>query len=176
MPSGQRTTSAGNRGRDPPRGLLFATARVAGTSLLGYFLRMTSKAQTVNYRVVHFEIHADQPDRAIAFYSGLFGWKFDKWEGPMPYWLVTTGPDSERGINGGLTVRRGPRPAEGQPLNAYGCTIAVDNLDALIAKTPGLGGGIVLPKMPIPSVGWLAYAKDTEGNIFGMIQNDPGAK
>jgi predicted enzyme related to lactoylglutathione lyase len=42
----------------------------------------------MNYRVVHFEIHADQPDRAIAFYSGLFGWGFDKWNGPMPYWLM----------------------------------------------------------------------------------------
>jgi len=42
----------------------------------------------MNYRVVHFEIHADQPDRAIAFYSGLFGWGFDKWSGPMPYWLM----------------------------------------------------------------------------------------
>ncbi len=162
--------------RESPGGPLFATARVAGTSSSRYLLRMTSKAQTVNYRVVHFDIHADQPDRAIAFYSGLFGWKFDKWAGPTPYWLITTGPDSEPGINGGLAPRLGPRPAEGQPLNAYGCTIAVDNLDALIAKTPSLGGSIVMPKMPIPSVGWLAYAKDTEGNIFGMMQNDPGAK
>ena len=81
MPSGQRTTSAGNRGRDPPRGLLRDCSGCRHLSL-GYFLRMTSKAQTVNFRVVHFEIHADQPDRAIAFYSGLFGWKFDKWESP----------------------------------------------------------------------------------------------
>jgi hypothetical protein len=52
----------------------------------------------------------------------------------------------------------------------------VDNLDGFIAKTPGLGGTIVVPKMPIPSVGWLTYAKDTEGNIFGMMQNDPAAE
>ena len=130
----------------------------------------------MNYRVVHFDIHADQPERAIAFYSGLFGWKFDKWAGPTPYWLITTGPDSQPGINGGLAPRQGPRPTESQPLNAYGCTVAVDNLDALIAKTPSLGGSIVMPKMPIPSVGWLAYAKDTEGNIFGMMQPDAGAK
>jgi len=85
---------------------------------------MTSKAQTANHRVVHFEIHADQPERAIAFYSGLFGWAFDKWSGPMPYWLITTGPDSERGINGGLTVRRGPRPAEGRPIARSGMGFA----------------------------------------------------
>jgi len=130
----------------------------------------------MNYRVVHFEIHADQPDRAISFYAGLFGWKFDRWGGPMPYWLITTGPDPEPGINGGLIARQGPRPAEGQSLNAYGCTVAVDNLDAMIAKVPGLGGSIVMPKMPIPGVGWLAYAKDTEGNVFGMMQADTGAK
>jgi uncharacterized protein len=154
--------------------LIYATTLVAGTSAMDYVLRVTS--QTMNHRVVHFEIHTDQPERAIAFYSALFGWRFDKWAGPMPYWLITTGPDSERGINGGLVARRGPRPAEGQPVNAYGCTIAVDDLDALIAKVPGLGGSIALPKMPIPQVGWLAYAKDTEGNVFGMMQNDSGAK
>ena len=58
-------------------------------------------------RVVHFEIHAGDPERAINFYEKLFGWTFQKWEGPMPYWLVITGPDDQRGINGGLIKRQG---------------------------------------------------------------------
>ena len=53
-------------------------------------------------RVVHFEIHAGDPDRAVNFYKTLFGWNFQKWEGPMEYWLVTTGSDDQPGINGGL--------------------------------------------------------------------------
>jgi predicted enzyme related to lactoylglutathione lyase len=127
-------------------------------------------------RVIHFEIHADNPDRAITFYSGLLGWQFKKWEGPMPYWLITTGPDSQPGINGGLVSRPCPAAGEAQAMNSYVCTVGIDNLDATLTKLPALGGKIALPKMPIPGVGWLAYAKDTEGNTFGMMQPDPNAK
>jgi uncharacterized protein len=49
-------------------------------------------------RVVHFEIHAGDTQRAISFYEKVFGWTFQKWEGPMRYWLVITGPDDERGL------------------------------------------------------------------------------
>ena len=127
-------------------------------------------------RVVHFEIHAENPDRAIAFYSALLDWKFHKWDGLMPYWLITTGPAEERGIDGGLMPRRGPGPIDGQAVNAYVCTATVTDLDGSLAKAQSLGGSIALPKMPIPGMGWLAYFKDTEGNIFGMMQNDPTAK
>lgn len=127
-------------------------------------------------RPIHFEIHADDPDRAITFYSGLFGWEFKKWDGPMPYWLVTTGPDSEPGINGGLMKRMGPPPGEMQPINAYACTTNVANLDASFEKALATGGTVALPKMPVPGIGWLAYVKDTEGNILGMMQHDPTAK
>lgn len=127
-------------------------------------------------RVSHFEIHADNPERAIAFYAGLFGWQFQKWDGPMPYWLITTGPDSEPGINGGLMKRMGPPPADMQPVNAYVCTTMVPHLDASVEKALATGGTMALPKMPVPGIGWLAYVKDTEGNILGMMQHDPGAK
>ena len=126
-------------------------------------------------RVSHFEIHAENPERAIAFYSGLLGWKFSKWDGLMPYWLVTTGPDSEPGINGGLVARRGGGPLDGAAVNAYACTVVVALLDPLLARVAELGGQIVVPQMSIPGVGWLAYAKDTEGNLLGMMQNDPTA-
>ena len=127
-------------------------------------------------RVIHFEIHAENPDRAITFYTGLFGWQFKKWEGPMPYWLITTGPDSDPGINGGLVPRPGPSPTQGQAMSSYVCTVGTDNLDAVLKKLPNLGGKIALPKMPIPGVGWLAYGVDTEGNTFGMMQPDGNAK
>ena len=124
-------------------------------------------------RVVHFEIHAGDPARAINFYEKIFGWTFSKWDGPMPYWLVTTGPDSEPGINGGLHERRGE--IDGQAVIAYVCTVGVESVDASIATVAANGGTIAVPKMPIPGMGWLVYCKDTEGNIFGMMQPDANA-
>jgi hypothetical protein len=126
-------------------------------------------------RVGHFEIHAENPERAAGFYSSLFGWEIKNWGGPVEYWLVTTGPDGTPGINGGILRRRGPGPADGAPVNAYVCTIIAGDLDAIISGVPAKGGSIALPKMPVPGLGWLAYFKDTEGNIFGAMQSDPAA-
>jgi len=126
-------------------------------------------------RVVHFEIQAENPERAIGFYTKVFGWQFLKWGGPVPYWLITTG-EAGPGINGGLLPRRGPTPADGQPVNAYVCTVDVTSLDDSWDQALAAGATPAVPKMPIPTVGWLAYVKDTEGNILGMMQRDPGAK
>jgi len=125
-------------------------------------------------RVVHFEIHAADPERAVNFYQTLFAWTFQKWEGPMDYWLIVTGPDDQRGINGGLVRRQGE--IDGQAVIAYVCTVDVEDVDASVQAATDNGGQIALPKMPIPGVGWLAYCKDTEGNIFGVMQNDPNAQ
>ena len=124
-------------------------------------------------RVVHFEIHAGDPDRAVNFYKTLFGWNFQKWEGPMEYWMVMTGPDDQPGINGGLVRRQGE--IDGQAVIAYVCTVDVSDVDASLKTALANGAEVAVPKMPIPGVGWLVYCKDTEGNIFGMLQNDPNA-
>jgi predicted enzyme related to lactoylglutathione lyase len=125
-------------------------------------------------RVVHFEIHAEDPDRAIRFYQRLFAWEFTKWAGPMDYWLIKTGPDGQPGINGGMIRRQGT--IDGQAVIAYVCTIDVSSVDDMVKAIPAQGGTIALPKMAVPGIGWLAYAKDTEGNIFGFMQRDPAAK
>jgi predicted enzyme related to lactoylglutathione lyase len=125
-------------------------------------------------RVIHFEIHAENPQRAISFYGELFGWEFTKWDGPQEYWMIKTGPDSQPGINGGMIRRRGA--IDGTAVIAYVCTVDVPSLDKALAKVSGSGGTIVVPKMPIPGLGWLAYAKDPEGNIVGLMQADPIAK
>jgi predicted enzyme related to lactoylglutathione lyase len=126
-------------------------------------------------RPIHFEIHAENVERAIAFYRELLGWEFNQW-GKEPYWLVKTGEKGTPGIDGGLMPRRGPGPADMQAVNAFVCTVDVANLDATVKRVTELHGSIALPKMPIPTVGWLAYAKDPEGNIFGMMQTDANAK
>lgn len=141
-------------------------------------------------RVIHFEIPAKNPQRAARFYRKLFGWRIREWIIPgvkmkkeNRYWMITTGPDhkyqtdyaSEPGIDGGIVFRRGPAPAANQPINAYTCTTGVASLDKSLAQALKLGGRLVLPRMPVSGIGWLAYCKDTEGNIFGMLQEDKKA-
>ena len=119
-------------------------------------------------RPIHFEIPAENPERAMQFYSAVFGWKFNKWAGPMDYWVISTGQAGEPGIDGGLMPRRDPN----QPCVN---TMGVGNLDESLKTIAGTGGTCVVPKMAIPWVGWLAYCKDTEGHIFGVMQSDPAA-
>lgn len=126
-------------------------------------------------RPIHFEIHADNPERAAKFYEQLFGWSITKWSGPIEYWIVVTGPESAPGINGGMVRRNGAAPAEMAAVNGYVCTIGVANVDDLVSRIPAAGGQIAVPKMPVPGIGWLAYGKDTEGNIFGILQPEPAA-
>ena len=126
-------------------------------------------------RVIHFEIHAEDPRRAIKFYETVFGWTFHRWPGVSEYWLVTTGPKDEPGIDGGLILRRGDAPAEGQPINAIVCTLDVTGVDPIVESVVSAGGAVAVPKLAVPGVGWLAYVKDTEGNILGVMQTDSAA-
>lgn len=117
-------------------------------------------------RVIHFEIPAQDVKRAVDFYNYVFDWQAQQWPGsPQEYWLVTTGADDQPGINGAIMARPGPVTN----------TIEVTNLEEAIAKVEAKGGLVVVDKRPIPGVGWLCYCKDTEENIFGMMQSDPAA-
>jgi predicted enzyme related to lactoylglutathione lyase len=118
-------------------------------------------------RVVHFEIPADEPERAVKFYESVFGWKIERWQGPVDYWLVTTGEASEPGIDGGIE-RRG----EGVVTRNI---IDVADVDEYARKVEAAGGKVVKPKTPLAGVGWYAYCADTEGNVFGIMQEDPQA-
>ena len=120
-------------------------------------------------RVIHFEIPSDDPGRAVAFYGDVFGWKFQKWDGPMPYWLVSTGGEKDRGIDGGLKPRS--HPGEGT-VN----TIGVASLDESLRRVEQKGGKTVAPRMAIQGVGWLAYCADPDGNTFGLLQEDAAAR
>jgi len=120
-------------------------------------------------RITHFDIPSDDPERAQKFYQEVFGWKFEKWDGPMEYWMITTGEKNQPGINGGLARRM---PGQIGMTN----TIDVPSLDEYTRKIASKGGQVLIPKMPIPGVGYFATCMDTEGNIFGMIQMDQSAK
>jgi predicted enzyme related to lactoylglutathione lyase len=124
-------------------------------------------------RIVHFELHASDPERAARFYETVFGWTFQHMPA-IDYWTITTGEGP--GIDGGMLRRRGDPPLHGQAVNAHMCTLGVDDVDASIAAALEAGATMALPKMAIPNVGHVAYLVDTEGNIFGVYQDDPTAQ
>ncbi|MET1066168.1 MAG: VOC family protein [Arthrobacter sp.] len=120
--------------------------------------------------IVHFEIPADDENRAREFYSSAFGWKIS----PMPemsYSMLMTTPSDERGmpsvpgsINGGMFRREGD-------LTSPIVTVDVDDIDAALKKINSAGGSTVRPRQEVGSMGWAAYFKDTEGNVIGLWQN-----
>lgn len=121
-------------------------------------------------RVVHFEITGDDPERVAEFYRAVFGWEISKWDGPVDYWLVNTGPDDEPGVNGAIIRRMGGAPGDTQAVNAFINTIQVDSIDETERRVPDAGGEQVVARDEIPGVGKVSYFKDTEGNIFGALE------
>jgi predicted enzyme related to lactoylglutathione lyase len=117
-------------------------------------------------RVTHFDILSENPEKLIQFYSKIFGWKFTKWEGPMEYWMISTGEGP--GIDGGLSLK--------SPESSSANTIEIENLDETVAMIEKHGGVILSPKMAIPGIGWFAMFKDSDDNEFGLMEEDPNAK
>lgn len=117
-------------------------------------------------RVIHFEIPSDDPEGLAVFYNKVFNWQTAKAPG-MEYWLTKTG-EGEPGIDGGFLRKHHPN----QPMAN---TIGVESVDEALKTVEANGGSVALPKMAIPGVGWLAYFKDPEGNIFGVMQMDSAA-
>ena len=103
----------------------------------------------------------------------MFGWEINKYDGSTDYWLITTGPEGEPGINGGMMRREAKR--DGPSPTAYVCTVDVPSIEEYMTKVTEKGGTVTTPKMPIPGSGWFAYCVDTEGNQFGIMQSDASA-
>lgn len=119
-------------------------------------------------RVIHFEVPTNDSAASVKFYQNVLGWKITPWEGPMEYFLVETGADSEPGINGGL----------GGAANEFKGTVntvGVGDIDTVLKKVLEYGGQIVMPKDEIPGVGFLAYVREPGGAVMGIIQSLPGS-
>jgi uncharacterized protein len=121
--------------------------------------------------VGHFEIPADNTERARKFYSATFGWKTTEVPG-MDYTMVTTGPVNKQGMPKGAGHIGGGIRKRGGNVECCVVTIMVDNIVASAKAVVKNGGKIVQEKQPIGdgSMGWTAYFKDSEGNIVGLYQ------
>jgi len=129
-------------------------------------------------RVVHFEIHAEDVQRALAFYQAVFGWKVEDWSdfAGMPYFGVLTGEDDQPGINGAIMQRQGANMAVGGPVAGAVLTVQVEDFDATAATIEANGGTVALPKSAMAGMAWQGYFHDTENNVFGVHQPDPEAR
>ncbi|MEB2301114.1 VOC family protein [Lysinibacillus xylanilyticus] len=129
-------------------------------------------------RLVHFEIHVSDMERAKEFYGEVFGWSFQDWSdyAGMPYFGAVTGKGDEPGIDGALMQRQGASPEPNQALNGFACTMGVENYDVTEAKILESGGTVAMPKYALPGMAWQGYYIDSEGNIFGIHQPDKNAK
>jgi len=110
--------------------------------------------------IAHFDVHADDVDRARKFYERVFGWRFSPW-GPPGFFLIATGDENHPGIHGAVHER----PKDQERSIGFQCTISVDNVDEIAAMITREGGQITVPKMTIPTVGELIQFRDTEGNL-----------
>lgn len=114
----------------------------------------------MSHTIIHFEIPANDPEKLGSFYRNLFGWKIEKTEGPMEYWIIETAPAGE-GVNGGLMRREAP---EQVPTNY----ISVESVDEYSRHVVELGGKVVLPKQEVPEMGYFAVCLDPDGNSFAI--------
>jgi predicted enzyme related to lactoylglutathione lyase len=120
---------------------------------------------------IYFEIQADDPNRAIGFYSKVFAWTFSEVNGlPVPYWRIETG-----GSRGGLLKRPAKTPPSECGTNAFVCSIEIENYDATAKTILEIGGIVALPKFAVPGTCWQGYFIDSEGNTFGIFEVDQGA-
>jgi len=117
--------------------------------------------------IVGFEIPADKPERAKAFYSHLFGWKINPFPGTGDYWHIDTGGADDT-PDGALMARKHAQ----QPITNY---VSVNSVSEFSKKIEKLGGKICLEKTAVPQMGYFAICQDTEGNPFGIWQSDPAA-
>lgn len=122
--------------------------------------------------IVHFDISTDDPARARAFYEQLFGWTFTSVSPPMaPYQLIATrGLDGKPGTGGGMTKR--DEPGRGGITNYFGVT----SIETALQQVVALGGRALTGRLAVPGFGHMAMCQDTEGNTFGLFQEDPLAQ
>lgn len=131
----------------------------------------------MNNRPIHFELQADDLERAMKFYGDVFGWKFENYSQLVdsPYFGIITGEEGTPGINGGIQGRTANRPGLGMGTNAATISMDVEDYELYELKILKSGGQVALPKIALIVSAWQGYYLDNEGNVFGIHQLDESA-
>ncbi len=117
-------------------------------------------------RVVHFECHADDPERAAAFYREVFGWEIARTDDPY-YILLRSGASGEDGIDGAVMLRIGG--------SSFTNAIAVDSIHEYVLRIIRAGGEVLMAERTVAGVGRIAYCSDAEGNVFALLEREAKA-
>ena len=120
-------------------------------------------------RITHFELSTTDPAKEISFFRDVFGWEIQKW-GDADYWLVTTGPEGEAGINGAIM----PMMSAEQPRTTN--TLNVDDIDDVVSRATAAGATVAMEKMEVGDMGWTQYLLSPTGILFGLFQSKPKAQ
>ena len=120
-------------------------------------------------RISYLDFSADDIERAVNFYTKVFGWQINKWDGPLEYWEIKTGETNELGIDGGLSKRE----RIGQWTTPF---INVSSVDQYVDKIESGSGKIFQPKTAISKIGYIMLFKDTESNTIGLFEENKEAK
>ncbi len=122
-------------------------------------------------KVVHFEIPANNIERAKKFYSDIFGWQMIKTPMADDFYLVNTVETDEKGmpktsgaINGDIMKRTSK---EETPI----IVIKVPSMDEYLKKLKNAGCKVVIETQQIGGMGLYSRFIDPEGNIIGMWQD-----
>lgn len=114
----------------------------------------------------HFAINADDLTRARRFHEQAFGWSYAPWGPPDFFQTRNAGP----GLFGALQSRR---TIEGQTMPDIELTFGVADIEATLAEIQAAGGQVLMSPFHIQTVGHLAFFRDSEGNIAGIMQYEP---
>lgn len=122
-----------------------------------------TRPQPQEHTLVHFEIPAKDPEKVAKFYTQLFGWKFQKWQAPTDYWLISLKDAKENDTIGGLYPRENPK-------EQYRNYFMVRSVDETLKNATSLGAKVVSGKQEIPNVGIMAILEDPDENVFALFQ------
>lgn len=122
--------------------------------------------------ITHFDLQANDPERAVKFYENLFGWTSQKFEEPAEYWMLNIpGVTEKTGLSGG--IYRSRSKMEGVQNSSILCYFSVENIDEHAEKVKKLGGQLLGEKIEVTGIGYMYNCADTEGNVFALWEDIP---
>lgn len=112
------------------------------------------------------ELSTEDTAAAKSFYADLFDWKYE--DLPMEKGgAYSMFEPAAGGPGGGIMAKSMPEVP-----TAWTPYVAVDDLEASVAKVTGLGGVVHMGPTPVAGHGSFAIVADPSGGVIGLWQNE----